>query len=167
MGRGVTLRILEKRALPRVRSVPVLVAAAALAGLLTVTATSTASRTVKAAALTLDTSNAPALSSTYVGSKSMSGYAAKTDRSLLGNRSSKLVNVMIKYDFDAIASYAGRIRGLKATSPRASGKKFSQNRTAVSAYDRYTARKLTRISNAISAAIPGVRFGSAFRMVYG
>jgi hypothetical protein len=48
--------------------------------------------------------------STYVGDRSMSG-------SLLRRTSSKLVNAMIKYDFDATASYA--IPGLRATSPRA------------------------------------------------
>ncbi len=160
------MRKSKKRALPFIRSVPILIAAAALVGLLTVTATSTASRTAQASALRL-TASPLTPSSTYVGSKTMSGYAAKTDRTLLGSTSSRLVNVMIKYDFDALASYAGRIPGLKATSPRASGKKFSQNRVAVAAYDRYTARKITRINSAISAAVPGVRFGTAFRVVYG
>ena len=161
------MRKLKKRVLPHVRSVPVLVAAAALAGLLTVTATSTASRTAQASALKVISADALTPSSTYVGSKSTSGYAAKTDRTLLGNHSSGLVNVMIKYDFDAIASYAGRIPGLKATSPRVTGKTFSQNRVAVAAYDRYTARALTRISGSIKSAVPGIRLGASFRMAYG
>jgi subtilisin family serine protease len=161
------LRKLKKRAFPHVRSVPVLVAAAALAGLLTVTATSTASRTAHASALKVVAADALTPSSTYVGSKSMSGYAAKTDRSLLGNHSSRLVSVMIKYDFDALASYSGRIPGLKATNPRVTGKKFSSNRTAVAAYNRYTAHRAARIGSAIGARVPGARLGTVFTTVYG
>ena len=33
-----------------------------------------------------------------------------------------MVNVMIKYDVDAIASYTGSVKGLAATSPSATGK---------------------------------------------
>ena len=81
----------HKRALPFRRSVPILVTAAAVAGLLTITATSTASKSrstsrgkLLATGLTPD--------STYTGAKSASGYAAKTDRSLLRLHGSKLVN---------------------------------------------------------------------------
>ena len=144
----------------------ILIAAAALAGLLTVTATSTASRTAIPSATQLVASPL-APESTYVGDKSLSGYAAKTDRSLLGLHGSRLVNVMIKYDFDAAASYTGRIAGLKATSPRVTGKTFARNRVAVAAYNRYTARRVARISRAIAARVPGVRIGRAFRIVYG
>jgi subtilisin family serine protease len=160
------LRKLQKRALPHVRSVPILVAAAALVALLTVTATSTASRTAYSGSLRVAASSLTP-TSTYEGSKTLSGYAAKTDRSLLGLTSSKLVSVMIKYDVDATASYNGRIRGLKATSPRVTGKRFAQNRTAVAAYNRYATRKMARIGRAISSAVPGVRLGTAFRTVYG
>jgi len=158
------LRKLKKRALLHVRSVPILVAAVALVALLTVTATSTASGDASAL-VAANSSLTP--TSTYQGSKTPSGYVAKTDRSLLGLTSSKLVTVMIKYDIDATASYSGHIRGLKATSPRVTGKRFAQNRRAVAAYNRYAARKMTRIGKAIKSAVPGVRFGTAFRTVYG
>jgi hypothetical protein len=149
-----------------VRSVPILVAAAALTALLVVTATSTAARTAKVSASRLIASSLTP-TSTFTGSKSASAYAAKTDRSLLGLTSSKLVNVMIKYDFDASASYTGHIAGLKATSPRVTGKKLGQNRVAVARYNRYTARLSARIGNAIKAAVPGARLGATFRTVYG
>jgi subtilisin family serine protease len=156
----------QQRTLPFRRSVPILVAAAALAGLLTITATSSASGkrsaipgNFVATGLTPD--------STFTGAKSASGYAAKTDRSLLTLRGSKLVNVMIKYDFDALASYTGRIHGLRATSPRATGRSFAANRVAVAKYNRYTAKRTARINRAVRAMVPRARIGTAFRVVYG
>jgi subtilisin family serine protease len=133
--------------------------------LLTVTATSTASRTATAGLRVVDGSLTA--TSAFTGSKSLSGSAAKTDRALLGLTGSKLVNVMIKYDLDAIASYTGRVHGLKATSPRATGKSFAQNRRAVSAYGRYAARKISRISTAAKRAVPGLRIGTRFTAAFG
>jgi subtilisin family serine protease len=157
------LRERTKRTRPLIRTVPILVAAAALVALLTVTATSTASG---GASLRVADSSLSA-DSTYFGSKSASGNAAKTDRSLLGLRSSRLVPVMIKYDVDALASYNGRIHGLKATNPRVAGKTFAQNRKAVAAYNRYAAKKINRISAAAKRAVPGLRIGTKFRVAYG
>ncbi|MFL5949221.1 MAG: S8 family serine peptidase [Gaiellaceae bacterium] len=151
-------------ALPFRRSVPILVAAAGLAGLLTMTATASGTGSALRAS-----SAATALTpgATYTAAKSLSGNAARTDRSLLGLRSSRLINVMIKYDFDALASYAGRIHGLRATSPRATGKSFARNRVAVARYSRYTAKRTARINRAVRAMVPRARIGTAFRTVYG
>ena len=104
---------------------------------------------------------------TYYGSKSISGEAARTDKSLLGLTGSRLVPVMIKYDFDATASYTGRIKGLRATSPRVTGKSLRANKVAVAKYNRYAQRLTGQISGRVKSAVPGVRFGTAFRNVYG
>ena len=61
-------------------------------------------------------------------SKSESGRLAQTDPSLLGRSDSTPVNVMIKYDYDATASYTGGVAGLAATSPRATGKALKDNK---------------------------------------
>jgi len=76
-----------------------------------IAATSSASQTPKAssAKLTATPLSANSLVSTYTGEKSLSGRLAKTDQSLLRLKSSKLVNVMIKYDFDGTASYSGGV----------------------------------------------------------
>ena len=52
--------------------------------------------------------NATALTpdSTYSTAKSTSGARAQTDPALLGRTDSTPVNVLIKYDYDATASYA-------------------------------------------------------------
>ena len=158
------MRGYRTRALPFIRGVPVLVGAAALVMLLLAT-TSTASG-AGSTKLRLATGQITP-GATYYGSKSISGEAARTDRSLLGLSGSRLVPVMIKYDFDATASYTGRIKGLRATSPRVTGKSLRANKVAVAKYNRYAQRLTGQISGRVKSAVPGVRFGTAFRNVYG
>jgi subtilisin family serine protease len=105
--------------------------------------------------------------STYSASKSASGRLARTDTALLGRTDSKPVNVMIKYDFDAAASYAGGVAGLKATSPRVTGKSLRANAAAVAAYNTYTLAKAQRISGQVRSAVPGVKIRQTYRTAYG
>jgi hypothetical protein len=105
--------------------------------------------------------------STSFGAKSPSGELAKTDPSLLGRTDSQPVNVMIKYDFDASASYTGGLAGLDATSPRATGKSLDDNAAAVAAYDSYTAAKAAKISASIEKAVPAAKIRQTFQTVYG
>jgi hypothetical protein len=134
-----------------------------------IAATSSASQTPKAssAELTVTALSPDSLVSTYTGDKSASGRLAETDQSLLRLKSSKPVNVMIKYDFDGTASYSGGVAGLRATNPRVTGVKLSLNRAAVKAYGRYTARYSRSVSRAIAAKIDGVKIRQGYRTVYG
>jgi subtilisin family serine protease len=104
---------------------------------------------------------------TFVGAKSPSGYLAQTDPSLLGRTDAAPVNVMIKFDFDATASYTGRLKGLAATSPSVTGKKLKANKAAVAAYERYTRGVASRINAAISRAVPSAKLGNTFLTAYG
>ena len=47
---------------------------------------------------------------------------------------------MIKYDYDATASYDGGVAGLAATSPGVTGKELKDNKGAVAARTRATRR---------------------------
>jgi subtilisin family serine protease len=105
--------------------------------------------------------------STATGAKSPSGELAQTDPSLLGRTDSRPVNVMIKYDFDASASYTGDLAGLQATSPRVTGKSLDDNAAAVAAYDSYTATKAAKISASIQKAVPSAKIRQTFQTVYG
>jgi Subtilase family/PA domain/Fibronectin type-III domain len=107
------------------------------------------------------------LVSTYVAAKSESGHIARSDPSLIGRTDSTRVNVMIKYDFDASASYTGGVAGLPATSPRVTGKSLAQNAGAVQKYDKYTAGVTQKVSSAASKAAPGLKVGRSFGTVYG
>ena len=105
--------------------------------------------------------------STYVAAKSESGHIARSDPSLIGRKDSTRVNVMIKYDYDASASYTGDVAGLAATSPRVTGKSLAQNAGAVQKYDKYTAGLTQKISSAAVKAAPGLKVGRSFGTVYG
>ncbi len=105
--------------------------------------------------------------STYVNAKSASGSLAETDPSLLGRTDSAEVNVLIKYDFDATASYAGGVAGLEATSPAVTGKKLKANRGAVRAYEQHTDELTNAISSAVRKAVPNADIRESFRTVYG
>lgn len=92
---------------------------------------------------------------------------ARTDPALLGKTSSKLVNVMIKYDLDATASYKGGVAGLKATSPRVTGESLAKNATAVKAYDRYANSKIQTVNARVRTAVPSAKIGYWFQTAYG
>src|SRR5438045_1636914 len=105
--------------------------------------------------------------STYTRAKSTSGALAQTDPALLGRTDSTLVNVLIKYDYDATASYGGGVAGLAPTSPSVTGKKLKDNKTPVNAYEQYAKGVSDKISNQIKAALPGANISTAYTTVYG
>ena len=74
---------------------------------------------------------------------------------------------MIKYDYDATASYAGGVAGLAATSPAATGKKLKDNKGAVDAYENHAKQVSGKISSAVTAAVPTTAIGEEFVTVYG
>ncbi len=82
--------------------------------------------------------------STFTGAKSQTGYLARTDPALLGRTDATRINIFVKYDFDATASYTGGVAGLKATSPSVTGKGLRNRTAAVQAYDAYTAAARAR-----------------------
>ena len=104
---------------------------------------------------------------TYTAPKSASGAIAKSDPALLGRKDATPVQVMIKYDYDATASYDGNISGLAATSPRVTGKELKENRAAVRAYEAYTGDLSRKITSRAKAAVPGLKVRSTYSTAYG
>jgi hypothetical protein len=107
------------------------------------------------------------LAGTINVAKTESGRLARTSPGLLGQTSSKMVNVVIKYDLDPTASYRGGVRGLKATSPSVTHKALKKNRKAVKRYNRYANHKIQRLNGKVRAAVPSARIGYWFQTVYG
>ena len=68
-------------------------------------------------ATALETDGAP-----IQAAKSRAGALAQTDPALLGRTDTTPIPVFIKLDYDAVASYAGDIAGLQATSPEVTGR---------------------------------------------
>ena len=113
-----------------------------------------------AAALTPD--------STYAAPKSTSGALAQTDPALLGRTDSTPVNVLIKYDFDATASYEGGVAGLAADEPVRHGQEAEEQQGRRAARTSSTPRASpNKISASVKAAVPSAKIGQAFTTVYG
>jgi subtilisin family serine protease len=112
-------------------------------------------------------SQEPTMGATYGIAKAGVGSYYKTDRSLLGLSGTRLTPVMIKYAFTPTASYAGGIKGLKATSPRVTHKSLRRNSKAFSRYQAFAAAKITKISAGIKRAVPGIKIGQRFTVAYG
>jgi hypothetical protein len=104
---------------------------------------------------------------TYVAAKSQSGQIAESDGALIRRTDSRPVNVVLKYDFDAVASYKGGIKGLKATSPAVTKKSLKRNTAAVKAYSRYAKAYSRAVTKRIHRAVPSAKVRSTFTTVYG
>ena len=83
--------------------------------------------------------------------KSLTGGLAETDPSLLGRTSSKLINVIVKLDYDPAAVYAGGLAGFKATSPSVTGRSLDRSAAAVGKYQTYVKGFEARATRAIQA----------------
>jgi subtilisin family serine protease len=99
--------------------------------------------------------------------KSRSGQLAQTDPGLLGRTDRERINVLVKFDYDPVASYAGDTAGLAATSPEVTGKSLKANARAVQAYLAHIEKKEQRISSDIQAGVAGVEIRDSFRVAYG
>ena len=101
------------------------------------------------------------------GAKSRTGRIAETDPALLGRSDSTPVNVLVKLDYDSVATYAGGVQGLAATSPKATGKKLKQNKGAVDAYESHVAGVESDIVSEIEGAVSGETVRASYRIAYG
>ncbi|MEO8424351.1 MAG: S8 family serine peptidase [Actinomycetota bacterium] len=92
---------------------------------------------------------------------------ARSDGSLLRLHGDELIPVMVRFDVDPIASYAGGIDGLGATSPSISGHGVLERAEPVRAYERYLTVRMRSIAGSIRSMVPGSRLLRAFRVAYG
>lgn len=99
--------------------------------------------------------------------KSRSGGLAQTDPELLGRTDTTPVPVFIKLDYDAVASYAGDIDGLAATSPEITGRPLQANARAVEAYLRHIERQEANARANIEAAVPQSSVTGSYQVAYG
>ena len=105
--------------------------------------------------------------STSTAAKSNTGRLAQTDPTLLGRTDSTPVNVVVKLDYDATASYDGDIAGLPATSPRVTGEKLTGDTPAEVTYETYTSSIDQTFRGDLAAAIPSATAGRSLQRVYG
>lgn len=99
--------------------------------------------------------------------KSPTSRLAKTDAALLGRTDSTLIPVVIKLDYDSMATYAGGRRGLEATSPAVTGKKLKDKTPAQQKYDAFAAGQEQAFKADLAEAAPQATVGTSLRVVYG
>ncbi|GAA1610351.1 S8 family serine peptidase [Catellatospora bangladeshensis] len=104
-------------------------------------------------------------SRTTVG-KAPTSRLARTDRSLLDRSDGERIPVLVKLDYDAVASYAGGLPGLPATSPAVTGARLRSG-DAERAYEQYLAERERSFTTALAARVPQARVGQRLRTVYG
>jgi subtilisin family serine protease len=101
------------------------------------------------------------------GAKSATSRLAQTDESLLGQRSTAPINVVVKLDYDALAAYAGQIKGLPATSPSVTGRPLNLRSVAARRYQGYIQGVEQRFLDAMGVRVPAARAGTRLRTAYG
>lgn len=101
------------------------------------------------------------------GARSKTGQLAESDPALLARTDAKVVPIMVKVDVDPVASYAGGIDGLKATSPEVTGKELSLSDPAVKAYLAYVKDALAAAEADIRKAVPSARLLESYPVAYG
>jgi subtilisin family serine protease len=101
------------------------------------------------------------------GAKSASGRLARTDPSLLGQRSAAPVRVVVKLDYDSLAAYRGQIKGLPATSPSVTRRKLNLRSDAARRYQGFVQGVERRFLDALRARVPDARAGTRLRTTYG
>jgi subtilisin family serine protease len=101
------------------------------------------------------------------GAKSASSRLARTDKRLLGQRSTAPVRVVVKLDYDSLAAYTGQIRGLPATSPSVTGKALNPRSDAVRRYQGFVQGVEGRFLDSLRARVPAAQARTRLRTTYG
>ncbi|WP_020385043.1 S8 family serine peptidase [Kribbella catacumbae] len=108
-----------------------------------------------------------AVASTVNGAKSPSGQLAKSDPALINSTSAKQVRVVVKLDYDSLASYRGGIKGLPGTSPSVTGKRLDPRGANATKYLKHVTAVENAFLTAMQTRVPSARAGQKLRTVYG
>jgi hypothetical protein len=99
--------------------------------------------------------------------KAPTSQLAQSDEALVARTDAASAHVMIKLDFDSVATYQGGVDGLAATSPSVTGKDLTGRSAAERAYQGYVDERRADIVADLEAAVPQVDVGSSLDVVYG
>jgi len=113
------------------------------------------------------TAEQPALTDRVDADKAPTSRLAETDQKLLGRTDSAMVPVMIKLDYDSVATYSGGIAGLDATSPSVTGRALAERTPARHGYEAYVAGKERSFTADLAKLVPQAAIGQPLRLVYG
>jgi len=101
------------------------------------------------------------------GDKALSSRVASSDPALLKRTDSRPVSVVVKLDYDAVASYQGGVSGYAATSPSVTRRSLSGRSAAEQRYAAYAAGQEADFVSALRKRVPDAKVGRRLRIVYG
>jgi hypothetical protein len=102
------------------------------------------------------------------GDRAPSSRLAESDQDLLDRTDATPVRVLVKLDYDAVASYHGGVDGTEATSPSVTGEALTPEAVRTSDYVREVVVPLERSVIAdVRDLAPDVRIGRRPRVVFG
>jgi hypothetical protein len=117
--------------------------------------------------VTVSPTDSVSLAGRVAGDKALTSHLAETSRSLLGRTEATPVPVLIKLDYDSVATYAGGVAGLAATSPQVTGKDLTGRSVRERRYERYIAGQEAAFVAALERRVPAADVGHTYRVVYG
>src|SRR6185437_9030874 len=118
----------------------------------------------KVGKFTLDKTLTPA--STTTSAKSPTSKMAQTDPTLLKRTDSTPISVVVKLDYDSLATYDGNVAGYAATSPSVTGRPLSRSQSE-RRYEQRVAGIESRVLSDVSKKVSNVKVGQRLRTVYG
>ncbi|HTJ39786.1 MAG TPA: S8 family serine peptidase [Dactylosporangium sp.] len=105
-------------------------------------------------------------SGTTTSAKTPTSKMAQTDPALLNRTDSAPVSVVLKLDYDSVATYDGNVAGYAATSPSVTGRPLSRGQSE-QRYEQRIAGIESRVLGDVNKQVPNAKVGQRLRTVYG
>ncbi|MDQ3477512.1 MAG: serine protease, partial [Actinomycetota bacterium] len=99
--------------------------------------------------------------------KSATSRLAQSDPSVLEATGTEPTAVVVKLDYDSLATYQGDLPGYEATSPSVTNAPFDRGSQAARRYETFIAGIEGDFLAGLQAAVPGAVVGAQLRIVYG
>jgi hypothetical protein len=99
--------------------------------------------------------------------KTATSSLARTDPALLGRTDATPIEVIVKLDYDSVATYDGSVPDLAPTSPAITGRDLTGTTPAEAAYDDYIVEQEQTFEAAVAEVAPTALIGQSLRTVYG
>ena len=106
------------------------------------------------------------VTSRLVSDKAPTSRVAKSDQALLDRTDTAAVPIVVKLDYDSVATYAGGVKDLAPTSPSVTGQPLT-DAPAEKAYEGFAAGKEAAFARDLAAVVPGAKVEQSLRTVYG
>ena len=136
-------------------------------GLVTVVAVAMAPASSAAADPPTFTGQGLTSTSRQTAPKAATSRLAQSDPAVLQATGTAKVPVLVKLDYDSVATYSGGLQNLQPTSPRPPTANCDENTDAVRQYDTYVAGVEDTFTAQLSSAIPEATVGTRLRTVFG